>query len=994
MVRIHHQVILVIFIQVIALNLVYGQNDRSLPPVFLEQSSPWADSVLASLSLEERIGQLFMVAAWSNKDSTHEAEIMALIEEEHIGGLIFMQGTPYQQAVLNNRYQEATKVPLMIAMDAEWGLGMRLDSVQFFPRQMTLGATQNDDLVYEFGREQARQLRRMGVHVSFSPVVDINSNPENPVIGNRSFGEDRNAVTQLGEAYMKGLQDGGVLANLKHFPGHGDTDTDSHKVLPSILHNRQRLDSLELYPFKHLFNQGAGSVMIAHLNIPALDSSGIPSTLSRYIVTDLLRKEMAYQGLIFTDALNMRGVADIAGPGDAEFQALLAGNDILLFAGDVPTARARIMLAIEAGEIDEEVINDHCRRILQAKAWCRVFDNQFVETANLSADLHPLSGEAIQQQLIEHSLTVLNNQNCLPILPGSTESIAILNLGTTTAPPFVTRFLEHAHADVFNYSKSPDFSSSQSIEEKLSTYDLVIVNLLDASNRPSTNWGVTNQSMRIISALNAKTKVLVNLFTNPYALRKMRGIEKVEGLIVAYQDDALTQHICAQAILGHALAMGHLPVSCGDLYPRGSGKPIRALLGFRHTIPEFEGIDSRDLRRIDSIAIAGITEQAYPGCRVLIARNGSIIFDESYGHLTYKNDEAVSTQTVYDLASITKIVSSTAALMHLQDRGLINLDHNLCDYIEVPDTSSCYNMNLREMMSHYAKLPSWIPFYLNTIDDGRLKFDVYRKTPTQGFTTKVAEGLYIRNSFVDSIYKQINGIALRPEKEYRYSDLGYYFIQRIIEEHSGMALEEYVDSVFYHPMGLRTMGYLPLERIDTSQIAPTEYDMLFRKQLIRGYVHDPGAAMMGGIGGHAGVFSNAEDLAAMMQMFMNGGTFGGRTYLTEEVLNEYTSCHYCEEGNRRGVGFDKPALEPDSGPTCNDASPASFGHTGFTGTLAWADPEEDLVYVFLSNRVYPNAENRKLLKMNIRTEIQQVIYDAIRASEARQNQLMLGDIGN
>lgn len=967
------------------------QKDESVP-VFLSQPTPIADSLIQSMSLREKIGQLFMVAAYSNKEEEHRKEIEQLIDDYGIGGLIFMQGGPIRQANLTNSYQSRSKQPLFIAMDAEWGLSMRLDSIPEYPRQLSLGATYDDEIVYEFGVEQARQLKRLGVHVSFSPVVDVNSNPANPVIGNRSFGEDREWVTRLGVAYMEGLQDGGVIANVKHFPGHGDTDTDSHKTLPSVMHTRERLDSVELYPYGELIRRGAGSVMVAHLNIPALDSSGRPTTLSEQVVTELLRKELAFKGLVFTDALNMRGISDYADPGDAAFLSLLAGNDVLLFAGDVPTAVHRIEKALLEGLISETQIDTHCLRILRAKEWCGAFRRDSVDTRMLQEELVNNRAKALFRKATEGALTVLRNDGILPFSAAGKEKIAVLNIGVGDETPFTEALRRHYEFDTFSSPKNPSFSVSQRLEQDLSGYEIVIINLMDASNRPSRNWGVSNQSVRIINAINAKTKVQLNVFTNPYSLTKMRGIEKVEGLLVAYHDDSRTQRIVAEVIAGRAAAKGKLPVQCGQ-FSIGEGLPINEAVRLRSTFPEFIGLKTEDFERIDSIAHAGLNEQAYPGCRVLVAKGGSIIYDKSFGYQTYKEVTPVNHETVYDLASITKIVASTAALMHLQDEKKFTLDYNVCDYLDVPDTSSCYNMNLREMLSHYARLPAWIPFYVETISEGKPAPSLYRNTPRRGFTTQVADELFIRDSYADTMFTTIANTALRSEKEYRYSDLGYYFIQRMIERLSGTPLEDYVDSVFYKPMGLRSMGYHPLERLPLNNIAPTEYDMLFRKQLVHGHVHDPGAAMMGGVGGHAGVFSTAGDLAEMMQMFMNGGRYGGTRYLSEETIEEYTTCHYCDQDNRRGVGFDKPALEPDSGPTCNDASPTSFGHSGFTGTLAWADPSEDLVYVFLSNRVYPNAENWKLVKMNIRTDIQQVIYDALRAKDMRDAQRLLGDVG-
>ena len=955
-------------------------------PVFRSIETPWADSVLAQMTLREKIGQLFMVAAYSNKDQKHVAEIESLITNYGIGGLIFMQGTPHKQAVLTNHYQAQAKLPLLLSMDAEWGLGMRLDSVLFYPRQLALGASFDTALVYHFGREQARQLKAMGVHVSFSPVVDINSNAANPVIGNRSFGEDREQVTQLSLAYMRGLQDGGVLANAKHFPGHGDTDKDSHKTLPSVLHPRERLDSLELYPFQRMFDAGIGSVMVAHLNVPALDTTtGLPSTLSPAIVGKLLREEMGYDGLVFTDALNMAGVANSAKPGEAEYRALLAGNDVLLFAGDVPKALAYIEQAVADSILDEAVIDAHCYRILQTKEWCGAHRREPVQLDQLTATLSNEEARATQRKVIEGSLTVLRNDDVFPLRP-SDRKVAIVTFTDKNNTYFADKLNADFEADRFVVAKNPDFKTSQVLEDSLSRYDLVIFSLGDANNSPSKNWGVTNQSVRIINAVNSKTTVIAALFTNGYALKQMRGIETVDGLILAWHDNQVVQERCAEVLLGFALAGGKLPVTCSPFFKINDGAPITATTRLRHTTPEYVGLSSATLDRIDSIAIKGIRAQAYPGCRILAVKDGNIIFDRSYGHLTYEQTTPVTRETVYDLASITKIVASTAALMHMQDQGLIDLDYNLCDYIDVPDTSSCYNMNLRMMLSHYAGLPAWIPFYTSTLNKSELRPDLYRSTPVAGYSTQVADGLYIKDSYTDSIHQRIVTTTLKPDQEYRYSDLGYYFVQRLVQSLTGKSIDAYVDSVFYRPMRLKSMGYLPLERMPREIIAPTEYDLLYRKQLIHGHVHDQGAALMGGVGGHAGVFSNAQDLATMMYMFMKGGQFGGRQYIQPETLQEYTTCHYCEGNNRRGVGFDKPPKKGSSSPAATSASTHSFGHSGFTGTITWADPKEDLVYVFLSNRVYPNAENNKLLKMNIRTDIHQVFYDAIREAKKKREQ--------
>lgn len=969
-------------------------EDLPRTAIFNEAKSPWADSLIQTMSLEEKIGQLFMVAAYSNKDEQHVQEIETLIRDHHIGGLIFMQGGPLRQAILTNRYQALAKVPLLLSMDAEWGLGMRLDSTLFYPRQLTLGASNNDDLVYDFGREQARQLKRLGVHVSFSPVIDVNSNPDNPVIGNRSFGEDRELVSRLGYAYMSGLQDGGVLANAKHFPGHGDTDSDSHKTLPSILHDRDRLDSLELYPFRRLFDAGIGSVMVAHLDVPALEPEpGTPSTLSYKIVTELLRDELGFDGLVFTDALNMAGVANSVEPGEAEYRALLAGNDVLLFAGDVPKAVNYILQAIEEGRIDEAQIDEHCLRILKAKEWAGAHFRTEVELNGLHDDLTGPQAQSVQRKVIESGMTIVRNKGILPVLRDASQSVAIVTFTDRNDQHFAEQLSTQIQAETFRYPKNPDFKTSQVMEQALSEFDLVIFSLTDASGSPSRNWGVSNQSVRIINSVSRKTKVAVNIFTNAYALRKSRGLEEADLIVVGWHDHPAVQAACADLYLGAAIAGGKLPVNCGNYFPLASGMPMQDLVRLRRTVPEFVGWSSSDLERIDSIALSGIEQQAYPGCRVLAIKDGNIIVDRSYGHLTYEKKTAVDRNTVYDLASITKIAASTLSMMHLQDQGLIDLDYSLCDYIDLPDTAACYNMNLREMLSHTAGLPAWIPFYQNTLEKGKLLPSLYRHAEGNEFKTEVIDGLYIRDSYVDSIYNTILRASVKPEQRYKYSDLGYYFVKRIVERKTGHTLDAFTDSIFYRPMGLSSLGYHPLERIPLERIAPTEYDLLFRKKLVHGYVHDPGAAMLGGVAGHAGLFSNAEDLGILMYMLMKGGSYGGRSYLQSATIDEYNTCYYCEENIRRGVGFDKPPVDGKTGPCAEDASQNSFGHSGFTGTLAWADPDLDLVYVFLSNRVYPNADNNKLLKLDIRTNIHQVLYDAHLSAERRQHQSLMGYTG-
>lgn len=990
-----------------------GLNAIAQRPVFLDNPTPWADSLFQTMTIDQKIGQLFMVAAWSDpkRSDYNPKTIQNLIDNYGIGGIIFMQGSPGRQANLNNKFQASSKIPLMIGMDAEWGLGMRLDSTISYPRQLTLGATTNDSLIYEYGVEMARQLKRMGVHVSFSPVVDINNNPKNPVISNRSFGEDKNLVTNQSLMYMKGLQDNGILACAKHFPGHGDTDIDSHKDLPIISHDFIRLDSLELLPYCVLQEDGLGSVMTAHLYIPALDSEkNVASTLSKEIITNLLRKQMGFEGLVFTDAINMQGIAKFFKPGDAEVKALMAGNDVLLFSQNVPLAVERIKAAIADGSLDAAEIDEHCLRILRAKEWQGLNHYQPVQLKNLYEDLNNFEAIDLRRKLLEQSITVIKNaDDILPLQNIIGKKIAVVSVGIEAPSDFQNTISHYSAFTPYFMEKNPDFKKAMWWRDELAKYDIVIAGLLNTGNRTKNNFGVTNESARILNSVGEKTRVILSVFANPYSLAMLKDLNNIESVLVSYQDDAMTQQVTAETIFGANAANGSLPVSANNTYRMGAGfstqgggklKWINPTDYSKDAVAAIQPMDkgahgspagdyeedmmensntspiyyasSNDIARVDAIALNGIKQGAYPGCRVLVAKNGNVVYDKSFGITDSISKTKVNEQTIYDLASITKVASSTLAAMKLVDEGKLNVDKTLGDYLNIPSDNEYSKIVIKDMLSHTAGLTPWIPFYQKTLLNGQLNPAIYKTKSQEGYTNQVADSIFILDSYKDSIYNKILSTPLNKNKTYNYSDLGYYFLQKIIEQTTGESIDKFVRETFYEPLGLSSMGYLPLERISAERIAPTENDISFRKQLIKGYVHDQGAAMMGGVAGHAGLFSSAQDLAVIMQMLNNGGTYGGKTYLKKETINAFNKRYF--SGNRRGLGFDKPALTSGKGPTCKEASAMSFGHTGFTGTMCWADPKNGLVYVFLSNRVNPNAENKKLQSLDIRTDIQEEIY--------------------
>lgn len=955
---------------------VAGQNKQ---PIFKNTTGQWADSVFKSMSLEEKIGQLFMVAAYSNKDAKHEQELENLIKKNHIGGLIFFQGGPERQAHMQNRLQAAAKTPLWIGVDAEWGLSMRLDSTITFPRQMTLGAIQNDSLIYAFGVQVAKEFKRIGAHINFAPAVDINNNSANPVIGSRSFGENKLWVTRKAAAYMEGMQNNGIMATAKHFPGHGDTDTDSHHTLPIIKHNRDRIINLELYPYTRLFDKGLSSVMVAHLSVKAFDTiPNHPSTLSPQIITDLLKNELGFKGIVFTDAMNMRGLADYLAPGEVDVKALQAGNDVLLFPMDVPKAVQKIKQAIADGEYSEDQLNESVKKILQAKEWAGLNAYKPVKTKNLISDLNTAEALHLKKKLCEAAITLVQNTNAVVPLKNLDErKITVLTIGGN-GTVFKNRLAKYTTFNAIEASSTPTAAEMKAIREKLKGQNTLIVNIEGTNNRPGRNFGLSPAAISFAEALALDYETIFVHQGSPYSLEKMSYPERFAAILVSYQDDAYLSRAAAEALMGAIQVSGKLPVSIGHFFPAQTGVEIAEATRLKFTTPMDLGLKPDAFAKIDSMVMEGIKKRAYPGAQVLVAKNGKVVYNKAFGAHTYEDSEPVLITDIYDLASITKIAATTISLMKLDEEGKFDLDAPLHNYFpEIQMGSPYYNMIPRRMLAHVAGLTSWVPFYKATLINGEPKWEIYSKTKSDLYSRQVSERMFINYKYSDSLLVKLLETPLRSNNDYKYSDNAFYFMREIVKRQSGLRLDSFAFQNFYAPLGLSTMGFLPAERFPKDRLIPTEYDTYFRKELVHGFVHDPGAAMQGGVGGHAGLFSNAEDLAVLMQMLVNKGTYGGERYLKESTVEEYTRCQFCEDEkdvNRRGAGFDKPVIPPGPGPTCKCVDFESYGHTGFTGTITWADPVENIVYVFLSNRVYPTAENNRLARLDIRTNIQEEFY--------------------
>ena len=940
-----------------------------------EAQKKWVDSVYASMTLHEKVGQLFMVQVMSNQDEATKQKIVELIRTHHIGGIIYSLGGPVRQAKLNNELQSLSKIPMLVGMDAEWGLSMRLDSTFAYPWNMTLGAIKNNELIEKVGKRIGEHCKRIGVHFNFAPVVDINTNPLNPIIGNRSFGENKENVTEKALAFMKGMQSAGVLANAKHFPGHGDTDQDSHKTLPTITFDEKRIDSIELYPYRKLINEGLSSVMVAHLNVPSLEPrEGYPSSLSQHVVTDILKNRLGFQGLIFTDALTMKGASNFDESGEIDLAAFKAGNDVMLMSENVPVGISKIVEAYTIGDITEARLAHSVKKILQAKYKVGLNKYKPISIQNIREDLQRLEDRILNEELFENAITVAKNSlDILPIRFLENKDIAYVKLGDDDGSVF--------YKELKKYTKVHDIkaASKDSLVSKLTDYHTVIIGFHKSNATPWKDHKFTPEEIDIIQEIAKSHVVILNVFTKPYALIDLADITNIEGIVVSYQNSEVAQQKTAQVIFGAIPSKGILPVSIGNYFSVGSGIQNNGISRLSYSdIPERVGLSSEKLKKVDSLARMAVDKKMTPGIQLLIARKGTVIYNKNFGKHTYDGKEKVEFDDIYDLASLTKILATLPLVMELEEQGQITLDTKLSEILPEYKNSNKKDVTIKSMLSHYARLRPWEPFYYKTLDPETKKPSAkyYRNTFSREYNIEVAKNLFLRSDYEDSIQGIIKDSDLLDRLRYRYSDFPYYILKKYIENYYDRTLEQLTQEHLYKPLGANYTMYNPYHKISNSNIVPTEEDNYYRFQRVHGYVHDMGAAMQNGIGGHAGVFSNANDVAKIMQMFLQKGFYGGKRYFKPETIDKFNTRYYKDKDNRRGVGFDKPQLEGE-GSTCGCVSEKSFGHSGFTGTYTWADPEEEIVYVFLANRTYPVEGDNLLLKTNIRTDIQKYIYEAI-----------------
>ncbi len=937
----------------------------------------WADSVYNSLNHDERVGQL-VVARLSSIDSKTRSitslfdQTADFIKKYNIGGVCIFQGSPEFQAANLNKLKKMAKTPLLISIDGEWGVGMRIpDSVIPLPRQMMLGAVNNPDLIYEYGSVVANQCKRIGIQMNYAPVMDINNNPLNPVINDRSFGENKFKVAKFGTLYMQGLQDNGVMACAKHFPGHGDVSVDSHLDLPVINKSINQLDSLELFPFKSIFDKGVSSVMVGHLSIPSIDDRiNRPTSLSKKNIKDLLQTRLKYNGIVITDGLEMQGVKKFYSNGEASVEALIAGNDLLCLPDSIPVSIEKIKQAIIDNRLTWVDIEAKCKKVLMAKYKYVVSDNDSIDLLNLTSDLNK-DAIRIKKLVAKNAITLLSNEdNSFFPLRKNKNRIAYIGIGLKEENVFAKELKLNYDAAVFLFDNSAKWNDSVAaiVNQIYIQYDHVIIGIHKINRTPVNNFGICEDIKKIIDSIRLKSNAFVFLFGNAYAAKNWCD---AKNLAVCFEDDSSTQKTAIRMLMGVIPFKGTLPVSVCEKYTSGFGLHANQ----KNELNAFHTSKQSLTIQIDSMVNDAINKKAMPGCAVLAIKNNDTLINKNYGYSSYNKKQAVDYTSLYDLASLTKVLSTSLCLMKLYDEGKLDLNKTLGDYLQMVKGTNKENIIIKDLLLHEAGLTPFIPYFKQTLDSHQKPLKkYYSRSKKKVASNEVAKKLYIQNQYVDSFYKQILNSEVSKEKKYLYSDLDFIFLGKIVEQITGMKLNEYVDESFYRPMGLSSIGYLPLINHSKKNIVPSVLETEFRNQELQGYVHDQGAAIMGGVAGHAGLFSNSKDISTIMKMLLNGGYWQGKCYLKDETIELFTT--YQSTNSRRGLGFDKPEkdneikAEPYPAKSC---SPFTFGHLGFTGTCVWADPESDIIFVFLSNRIYPN-DNGVFKTLQLRSKILELLY--------------------
>jgi len=946
------------------ISFVFSQDIYSS---LIQSEKKWVDSVYASLTLEEKVSQLFI--NWVSPEQSDFNVIRKLVEEDKIGGLIFSIGTTNSHIEWLNKFQTLAKTPLLVTMDAEWGPSQRLSDVFAHPWNMTLGAIQDNSLVRDISKRMAEQNKALGIHYNFSPSVDVNNNSKNPIIGNRSFGEDPNNVYLKAKAYIQGHKDAGVFTSIKHFPGHGDTDKDSHKTLPVINGDIKRLNNVELYPFRRLIEDGiAESIMLAHLSVPALDEK-YPSSLSYKTVNNLLRDDYEFNGITITDALDMKGV--LQDPNiNVDLRAFEVGNDIILMSTNVSQGVKLISESFKKGKISESRLSSSVKKILSLKAKSNLKNFKNISTENILSKVNTSKDTLLYSKAMSSAITLVKNTNNILPLTNNKKYLHVAFGENDRGDHLYDKMNKYLNVDTYtNDDITPLFNKTK--------YDGILISYHGSSKSPYASNIIPKEIVEKINSISVNNNVVLNLFLNPYSLNSFKSIENFESIVIGYQNNMISQEVLADLLFGVSSFKGKIPVS-NNFFKVNHGLTFnkKNIIGFSR--PSYEGFDAARLSYLDSIAKNAIDSMMTPGIQMLVSRKGKIVYNKSFGYHTYEKVNKLENNHVFDLSSITKILATMPLVLQEFDNKNISLETNLSELFPKKKLNEKGSISIKEMLSHYARLRPWIPFYEETLNrKEKPKSRFYKSNSKSTFSTRVSENLFLKSNYREKIFKSILDSELRDTLEYKYSDLPFYFLKFWFEDLYNKPLNILANEKIFEPLGLKRTMFNPHESISLEEIVPSERDDFFRHSKLHGYVHDEGAAMLGGISGHAGLFSNAYEVAIVLQAMIQKGSYNNQRLFSENSFNTFNYCYYCDNDNRSGVGFDKPQVEGKHGSTFGGVSMNSFGHYGYTGSIAWADPDEEIIFIFLSNRTYPTRENTLLQTSNIRTRAQEIVYKSL-----------------
>lgn len=951
-------------------------DKHPLSDSFEAKRNAWVNKIMVDMTLEEKVGQLFMISAYSNKNESEYRLVESQIKKYHLGGIAFFQGNAVKQAELTNRYQTASKVPMLIATDGEWGLGMRLQRTVSFPKAITLGATKDPDLIERVSEEIARQYKRIGVHFNFAPDADINSNPKNPVINYRSFGESVENVSTLTRAFVRGHKKYNIMTSPKHFPGHGDTHTDSHNALPELNHSMSHIYEIETAPFVELMKDSVPAIMVGHLNVTAIDK-GVPASISEKVINGFLKKDLGYEGIVISDALNMRGLLRNVPVGEAEVRAFKAGNDILLQTANINRAYEAVLNACKQGRITEDELDYSVRKILMAKYWVGLNEYKPVDLRNIQNDINTELSNDLIQQVYDKAVTITQDDYGIVPLKGIT-NLSMVSLGLGANPGNQLQSTLELYGDVTSYmiqDRPNELTDWHMLAEEASQKDLVIASVHKLQHSERSNYGVTNETLKILKYIQERTKLIVCVFGNPYSLK---FFDEFETVIHGYEDVPEAHQAVANILFGVNPVQGKIPVNTlSEDAKLDYGYELQSFNRLGYGLPREVGMDRDKLQEINKIVNAAINNKEFPGAQVLVAKKGKVVYYEAFGYLNYDLREPVTKNTIYDLASITKVASTLQAIMMLYDQGKLDIDRPLSHYLPELNATDKGKLIIKDILLHQAGLRAFYPFYNKTIQAGvKYNSEYFSEKLTRSDQIKISDKLFVNPSLKDSVFKWVaeSSLTHQPKQKYTYSDLGLLLMQQLVERITHRNLEDYIGANLYKPMGLINMMFAPLNKKSIAQIAPTENGGDFRSASIRGTVHDPNAALLGGNAGHAGLFSNAWDLARLMQMNLNGGNYDDLNYFSKNTIDFFTK--KSSSISHRAIGWNRPS-GPRDGTVSEFASASTYGHTGFTGTAVWVDPENEMIFVFLSNRVNPSATNQKLITNKTRKKIHDVAYKAI-----------------